>query len=39
MIIDNINNMDEEELIEFCLPSNEQIEPFFHLVNEKKIKK
>ena len=38
MIIDNINNMDEEELIEFCLPSNEQIEPFFHLVNEKKIK-
>jgi len=38
MIIDNINNMEEEELIEFCLPSNEQIEPFFHLVNEKKLK-
>ena len=29
---------DEEELIEFCLPSNIQIEPFFHLTNEKKIK-
>ena len=29
---------DDEELIEFCLPSNEKIEPFFHLPNEKKIK-
>ena len=29
---------DDEELIEFCLPSNEKIEPFFHLTNEKKIK-
>ena len=29
---------DEEELIEFCLPSNIQIESFFHLTNEKKIK-
>ena len=29
---------DEEENIEFCLPSNTLIEPFFHLNNEKKTK-
>jgi len=31
-------NDDEEENIEFCLPSNDLIEPFFHLNNEKKTK-
>lgn len=30
--------MEEEENIEFCLPSNIQTEPFFYLPNEKKIK-
>ena len=29
---------EEEEQIEFCLPSNKQIDPFFHLPSEKKNK-
>lgn len=30
--------MEEEENIEFCLPSNDIINPFFYLTNDKKIK-